>query len=303
MLNTLTSYLYLAHKFLYVLLVLCCSHVQAQLDSVDKAKALCQSAAYEKARVLIDKAIHHTDTKNDYDTWYTRGYIYYVLGKQSILQQTYQTAFIDTCVVSALKSIQLDRTKEISVKNEKLIENSAILYHNLSKALLDSLNDVESERCYLRYKQYTQLVHPILNLKEKDIEYYKAVGSIFSELSIKNHFNAHDADIAITALQKVLALDPKNINANYNLGILFYNKGAALMRAMDYDFDLSQLDVLQENAKALFKQSLPFMNKVYELNPTEIKALDGLEGIYHALLDKEKETEFRLKREALQKNK
>ena len=73
------------------------------------------------------------------------------------------------------------------------------------------------------------------------------------------------------------------------------------MNKLEYDIDLSQLDVVQENAKKLFKQSLPFMNKVYELEPRDSRAIDGLEGIYHALNDGEMEKFFKQKKEALNK--
>ena len=54
-------------------------------------------------------------------------------------------------------------------------------------------------------------------------------------------------------------------------------------------------------AKKLFKQSLPFMIKVYELDPKAEKALESLQGIYSALLDEEKANEFKQKKEALNK--
>ena len=66
---------------------------------------------------------------------------------------------------------------------------------------------------------------------------------------MRNNFNQKYGDIAKYALLKVLEIDSKNISANINLGILYYNQGATLMRMMDYDVDLAQLDVIQENAK------------------------------------------------------
>jgi len=116
---------------------------------------------------------------------------------------------------------------------------------------------------------------------------------------LKNKNKKDYQDIAKLALLKSIEIDPKNISANINLGILFYNEGVELMQKMEYDVELSQLDVVQENAKKLFKQSLPFMNKVYELEPKDSRAIDGLEGIYHALNDWEMETFFRKKKEAL----
>jgi hypothetical protein len=167
--------------------------------------------------------------------------------------------------------------------------------------LQDSLNSSKSEEYYLKYKKYTTVFDPTFDFKQKDINYYNTTGSTFEDLYMRNNFNQKYGDVAKNALLKVLEIDSKNISANINLGILYYNQGATLMRMMDYDVDLAQLDVIQENAKKLFKQSLPFMIKVYELDPKAEKALESLQGIYSALLDDEKANEFKQKKEALNK--
>ena len=71
------------------------------------------------------------------------------------------------------------------------------------------------------------------------------------------------------------------------------------MREMDYDIDIAKMDVVQENAKKLFKQSEPLMLKVHELNPEDKRALEGLEGIYYGLNDNERMLVYRKKKEAL----
>lgn len=84
------------------------------------------------------------------------------------------------------------------------------------------------------------------------------------------------------------------------MGIYYYNQGAKLIREMPVDVDLVQLDVVQDNATKLLKQSLPFMTKVYELDKEEKKVLEGLAGIYHQLNDEEKSQEFKKLKEALE---
>ena len=203
---------------------------------------------------------------------------------------------------SALISISLDSAKGYSDNNNAFIKNGAATYYKLGTILLqDSLNTGKSEMFYQKYKKYTAIINPTFDFKQKDIEYYNTMGSIFADQYMRKNFDQKHGDIAKMALLKVLELDPKNISANINLGILYYNQGATLMRMMDYDVDLAQLDIIQENAKKLFKQSLPFMIKVYELDPKAEKALESLQGIYSALLDEEKANEFKQKKEALNK--
>lgn len=285
---------------------LCCLLVflyvgsKAQTNLLMEAQELSNNKQFDKAIPLLDKVILHPETKNDPASWQIRSYAYLQFFKQPGANNNYKTALLDTCVRSAVQSILLDKENTYKENNTAFIKNAAASYYKLCITFLqDSLNAAKSEECYLKYKKNTALINPAFEFKEKDIEYYKATGSLFADMYVKNNFNQKYGDIAKTALQKVLELDPKNIAANINLGILYYNQGATLMRMMDYDVDLAQLDVIQENAKKLFKQSLPFMIKVYELDPKNKKALESLQGSYSALMDEEKANEFKQKKDAL----
>jgi hypothetical protein len=91
----------------------------------------------------------------------------------------------------------------------------------------------------------------------------------------------------------VLILDPSNIAANYNMGIIYYNQAVSLiMNKLDYDYDLVTLNDIQDEALSWFKKSLPYMETAYQLNPGRKQTLIGLSGIYYNLYDNEKSSEF-----------
>lgn len=278
-----------------------CFCTKAQTNLLMEAQDLSNSRQFDKAMPLLDKVILHPETKDDPASWHIRSYVYLQSFKQAgNLSNVQKATLLDVAVKSAEQSILLDKDNTYRENNNGFIKSAAAGYYKLCISFLqDSLDAQRSEECYNKYRKNTALVNPEFSFKEKDIEYYKATGSLFSDLYVKNNFNQKYGDIAKAALLKVLDLDPKNIAANINLGILYYNQGATLMRMSDYDMDLTQLDVVQENAKKIFKQSLPFMIKVYELDPKNKKALEGLQGIYSALMDDEKANEFKLKKEAL----
>lgn len=301
MLNSLKSYHYIKNSIFILLLMVSCA-LPAQSDKLFEAQKLSQDKKFDEAITMIDQVVLHSETNNDPAAWHIRSYSYLQLYKQQGVGNISKINLLDTAMSSALKSVSLDKTKEYNDNNTAFIKNGAALYYKIcSIQLLDSLNNEKAENYYLKYKQYTSIISPDFDLKLKDVEFYNTVGSLYADLYTKNNFNQKYGDIAKTALLKVLDIDNKNIKANINLGILYYNQGATLMRMMDYDVDLAQLDVIQENAKKLFKQSLPFMIKVYELDPKAEKALESLQGIYSALLDEEKANEFKLKKEALEK--
>lgn len=301
MVNSSKSYHYLRSllSFLFILMSL---HHYAQTNLLLEAENLCKEKKFEQAVPLIDKVVTNPETSNDHAAWYIRSYAYLHYFKQLGNAKYTSTHLIDTAVNSALHSIKLDASNEYRANNDELIKSSAVAYYKLCTILLqDSLNNVKAEYCYNKYKEYTAIITPSFDFKAKDVEFYNTMGSLFADLYMKKNFDQKYGDIAKNALLKVLENDSKNISANINLGILYYNQGATLMRMMDYDVDLAQLDVIQENAKKLFKQSLPFMIKVYEMDPKAEKALESLQGIYSALLDEEKANEFKQKKEALNK--
>ena len=301
MLRVSKSYHYLK-GILSFLMVVFCHNYYAQSDLLFEAQRLCNEKKFDQAFPLAEKIITHFETKSDPTSWHIRSYVYIQTYKQAGQYNISKVSLLDTAISSAMKSMKLDTTNEFLENNKSFVKFGASSYFKISAILLqDSLNITKSESFYAKYKKYNSVINPGFDFKSKDIEYYNTMGSIFADQYMKNNFNQKYGDIAKYALLKVLELDNKNISANINLGILYYNQGATLMRMMDYDVDLAQLDVIQENAKKLFKQSLPFMIKVYELDPKAEKALESLQGIYSALLDEEKANEFKQKKEALNK--
>ena len=278
--TVLKSYHWLTKSSLCFLCCLIWHNQYAQTDSLFKAQELCTQKKFEQAIKIIDKVIHHTETKEDPSAWHIRSFAYLQLYTQSGKYNTSKIALLDTSVSSAAQSTRLDKTGEYKDQNIQFIENSAKKMFNLCIVLLkDSLNSSKSEFFYNKYKKITILIKPNFNFKEKDLEYYNGAGSLFVDLYLKSKSKKEYQDVAKLSLLKAIEIDPKNISANINLGVLFYNEGVELMNKLEYDIDLSQLDIVQENAKKLFKQSLPFMNKVYELEPKDSRAIDGLEGI------------------------
>ena len=70
-----------------------------------------------------------------------------------------------------------------------------------------------------------------------------------------------------------------------NLAILYYNQAVYIINQMDYDADLNKLNAAQDTSIHLAMQSLPFMQKTYQLDPKKKDAVKGLEGIYYLLHD------------------
>jgi len=298
-LNSSISY-YSLKNCLCFLSLLIGSNQFAQNGLLDSAQKLCLEKKYDLAIPIIDKVILDPETKLNAGSWSIRAIAYFQSYKSIGKYDVSKISLIDTALSSTYISMKLDITNDRLESNKILVKSIAGVYYNLSSVLLkDSLNSVLSEKYYLRYKKMTTQLNPSFDFKEKDIEYYRSLGSIFLDLYMQKNFNQEFGEIAKTSLIKVLDINPKDISANINLGVFYYNQGATLMRLSDYTTDLVQLGLVQDNALKLFKQAEPFMLRVHVADPKEITAIEGLEGIYVALLDEVKANEFKIKKEAL----
>jgi tetratricopeptide (TPR) repeat protein len=99
--------------------------------------------------------------------------------------------------------------------------------------------------------------------------------------------------------KEVIKSDANNSRANYNLAILYYNKAVNIIDKLDADSDLITIDKIQDQCVLIFKLSLPYMTKAYQLNPNKKDVLEGLAGIYFALNDIPKSNEFKQKAESM----
>ena len=68
-----------------------------------------------------------------------------------------------------------------------------------------------------------------------------------------------------------------------------------IVKKMDYGLDLLELTMMQDQLFDIFRTSLPFMKKAYDLNPKRRETMIGLEGIYFSMNDVEKSELFKKK--------
>lgn len=272
----------------------------AQMDKLERVMECIKAKDVNCAKNAVDSAFMSAEVRKDAQAWYYRAFVYYELAKKD--KFSLNSAYRDT----SLNSIRISNTlkPEPPVKdatNQILKKHSETYYNMCIKLLYDSLNYDRSNIAYKKYKDYFSQVDSTFDFKAKDIEFYSGVGSHFTDLFNNNNTKGEYGEAGKLALMKVLELDPKNVSATFNLGIIYYNQGVNLINSMDLDTPLDKLEVIQDNSTKLFKQSLPFMSKVYQLDPKNQKALESLRQIYQALNDTEKSLEFNKKLEDAKK--
>ena len=270
--------------------------VYSQEEKLYRARVLLDSkipANIELARLCVDSLVLDSVTKDDFISWTLRSFIYFDIYKRTEKNKL-NSDLRDTIISSILKSNRLNPDETYAGNNKKLLQNIGAGYFNLAKKMLeDSVNEEKSLIAFNRFKEIYKILEPDINFKQKDIEYNLTIGSIFSEIFIKDNNNTKAQNTAKVALLKVIELDPINESANINLGLMYYNQAVNLSKELDYGADFTQIDFIQENMIKLAKQSEQFIFKVYSKNNKNVRSVEALFYLYRMLLDEPKSDEFK----------
>jgi hypothetical protein len=256
----------------------------------------------DSARTFIDKAIADTGVRKYATSWYVRGFIYKELYKKYEAQSKKST-YRDTSTNCLIKSVKIDTTEANKKECNGTLKYLAATYYNDASNMMDSLHYATAMAFYYKYKQITKQIDPANNQNATDISFNLKLGEVYSYLSLHTNDDKQRSmfcDSAKKADNRVLAINPNDVSANYSLAILFYNQAVYIINQMDYDADISKLNAAQDTSVHLAMQSLPFMQKTYQLDPKKKDAVKGLEGIYYLLHDTQKFEEYEQKLKELE---
>lgn len=276
----------------------------AQQSKVNAAYTFLQQGQLDSAKATIDAAVVHPETSNDGQAWYLRGFVYKSIYNQKEKADRQSISRIEA-LNSFKKSLSVDTSQENVQENIKNIKYLATTLYNDAGASLDAVDYKIAIDNFNKFLQYYALVdNSPENLKQKNIDFNLAIASVYSKIFESDRKGKIEfLNLAKGAFNKVLELDPNNISANYNMGILYYNQAVNLINQSDYDLDIVALSDIQDNSIKLFKESLPFMEKAYSLDPKRKETLLGLSGIYFSLNEFDKSNMFKQKLEEIEKQK
>ncbi|MBL7888402.1 MAG: hypothetical protein JNL24_02555 [Bacteroidia bacterium] len=286
------------------LLLLVAVWSNAQQSKVNAAYTFLQQGQLDSAKATIDAAVVHPETSNDGQAWYLRGFVYKSIYNQKEKADRQSISRIEA-LNSFKKSLSVDTSQENVQENIKNIKYLATTLYNDAGASLDAVDYKIAIDNFNKFLQYYALVdNSPENLKQKNIDFNLAIASVYSKIFESDRKGKIEfLNLAKGAFNKVLELDPNNISANYNMGILYYNQAVNLINQSDYDLDIVALSDIQDNSIKLFKESLPFMEKAYSLDPKRKETLLGLSGIYFSLNEFDKSNMFKQKLEEIEKQK
>jgi len=205
------------------------------------------------------------------------------------------------------------RTVNTESKVGEIAKNIALIYINqgenekaiaaIEKAKKSNPNDLNlilsEASVYYKMKnmeKYRQLVSKALELDPNNVDLVFNLGVSASEEG--------DMETAEKYYKKAIEMDPNYSNAYMNLAVLVLDREQGIIEEMNklgtsaadnkkYD----ELKIVREN---LYKEAVPYLSKVLELNPKDIESARTLMNIYSALADDANFKAMKAKVEALQ---
>lgn len=246
----------------------------------------------DSARSEIDLQMKEPGSDKDPECWFLYGFVYKEMYKKyenTNVQSSYRLAAFNAFKTSHA----LDTVSARMQSTRDNVKYLASRFYNDAVSTLDTVNHSTSLNCYLLYRQAAILADPKIDILKKDVEFYLALASTYNSIyNINKKKNAMYFDSTRNTYTKVLTWDPNNYTANYNLGLLYWNKGVDLMYDIDYDDSLGMVFDVQDQSVDLFKQSLPFAEKAYVIEPKREETLIVLSGIYYSLNEFEKSKKY-----------
>jgi len=90
-------------------------------------------------------------------------------------------------------------------------------------------------------------------------------------------------DQAISNLKKAIELEPNNIDYLSHLGRVYFNMGVEKRAESDEISDVNKSKAVLQESHNYFRESMPFFEKVFNLDSKNTGAVFALRSIYYSL--------------------
>lgn len=229
---------------------------------------------------------------------------------------------IDTIVIynaarSALNAKKYDKAKNYLLQEIKNNYHEPLIYEflsNIYKNENDTANAlkiikkgrktfpdnyillIDETNFYLAYgrtKEAKDLLELAIKKDPNNANLYFAIGNSYESLSNDTSKSQVDRESyfneAAKSYLKTVEIKPDFFDAIYSLGALYFNDGIRIyMEADKMTNDMDKYNVLKVKFEERWKQSLPYLEKAYQINPNDYNTLLSLKQLYARTNQKEK---------------
>jgi Flp pilus assembly protein TadD len=223
------------------------------------------------------------------------------------LVMLYERDYDDSFIYSALYAIE---SQDDAEKAYTYLEAGRKKYPDDSGLLFDEINH------FLKIGKLEELIGRLktaIDAEPDNVSLYTTLGNVYDNLyqrEVKEGTSPEKEkeyfDKAYEYYGVATSKDPKNVDAHYSIGALYFNKAALVTQDMiKLNDDLSKegmkkYDALKKQSTDLFNQALPHFEKAESLDPNDVNTLIALKEIFARIDDIAKSNEFKTRLETVQ---
>jgi len=253
------------------------------------------------ANIFVNKGVEEYQTNKNYEKAYK--YFENSLFVSGMLMKI-DTPVIYYCALAAQKAKKYDEAKEmfeVLIKleygaNEKEKSGNYFFLADVYKSKDDTIKFIETLKKGIdKYPtENTALVVELINYYLSTNKSTEALN--YLELATKNtpdnptywfaKGSLYDANLkdpvkAIECYLKAIELKPDYFEPNYNMGALYYNDGADMLNKANDIKDKKKYKEAKAKAEAKLKEALPYLEKAYQIAPTDLPTMESLKSAYY----------------------
>jgi tetratricopeptide (TPR) repeat protein len=239
---------------------------------------------------------------------FTKSLQHFELAAQMLNQDT--LAYLNANM-AAVRLGDYEKSRELTFKLFSLGKQNPMMYVYLSR-LASSANKQDSALAHLvqarkvyptnkdlaleelqwyfsagKSKEVRSKLEESIKLDSTNALLYSNLGNLYDQEAADPKTPAKDREVlkqkALAAYRKTLKFDPNNMESNFNLGVFFFNKGAEILKKVN-DLDINTYQkkgkTMEAEAQAEFKNSVPYFEACYKINPKDESVIRSLRNAY-----------------------
>lgn len=148
---------------------------------------------------------------------------------------------------------------------EKYPANQALLGGIINYYLLEAENPEEAFK-YLEVARNNDPNNP---------QFFSAEAHLYNKIG--------ELDKAKEKYKTAIEMNPNLFEAQYNIGVIYFNEGVELSDEANLISDNKKYEIAKQKADAKFKESLPYIEKAFELSPDDVMIMQTLKTLYYRL--------------------
>ena len=187
---------------------------------------------------------------------------------KNYLQKLIDVNYQDPQVYSYMANIYLEEGNQ--EKALEIIKYGRDFFESDVNLIISELNFYLSNEDYSKAEELLKLA---VEEDPNNPQLFFALGSSYDNLG--------DFNKAEEAYKEAVDIDPEFYDAQYNLGVMYYNKAGEMLKQAESIKDFKKYDVAKKKADEFMLKGLPHIEKCYYLNPNDKNILIVLKELYY----------------------